>query len=333
MSVAVFPELALSGYAIDDLLLQDALLDAVERASSELVEGSAALRPLLLFGAPLRHAGRVYNTAVAVQRGRLLGVVPKIHLPNYREFYEHRHFASGQGTEGGTVAIGPQEAPFGPDLLFAAEDLPGLVVHAEICEDLWVPVPPSAEAALAGATVLANLSASNITVGKAETRRLLCQSQSARCLAAYVYAAAGAGESTTDLAWDGQVSIFENGATLAESERFPAGDQTAVADVDLDLLRQERARHGTFDDNRRRSAAASGFRRVAFRLDPPMEDVGFQREVERFPFVPADPARLSQDCYEAYNIQVSGLVQRLDAARGHAASSSASRAGSIRPRR
>ena len=315
VSVAVFPELALSGYAIDDLLLQDVLLDAVERAIVRLVEGSAALRPLLLFGAPLRHAGRVYNTAVAVQRGRLLGVVPKIHLPNYREFYEHRHFASGQDTDGGTVAIGPQEAPFGPDLLFAAEDLPGLVVHAEICEDLWVPVPPSAEAARAGATVLANLSASNITVGKADTRRLLCQSQSARCLAAYVYAAAGAGESTTDLAWDGQVSIFENGATLSESERFPAGDQTAVADVDLDLLRQERARQGTFDDNRRRSAVASSFRRVVFRLDPPMEDVGFQRRVERFPFVPADPARLTQDCYEAYNIQVSGLVQRLDAAR------------------
>jgi NAD+ synthase (glutamine-hydrolysing) len=315
VSVAVFPELALSGYAIDDLLLQDALLDAVERAILRLVEGSAALRPLLLFGAPLRHTGRVYNTAVAVQRGRLLGVVPKIHLPNYREFYEHRHFASGQGTDGGTVAIGPHQAPFGPDLLFAAEDLPGLVVHAEICEDLWVPVPPSAEAALAGATVLANLSASNITVGKADTRRLLCQSQSARCLAAYVYAAAGAGESTTDLAWDGQVSIFENGATLSESERFPAGDQTAVADVDLDLLRQERARQGTFDDNRRRSAVAGGFRRVSFRLDPPMEDVGFERRVERFPFVPADPARLSQDCYEAYNIQVSGLVQRLDAAR------------------
>jgi NAD+ synthase (glutamine-hydrolysing) len=312
-ALAVFPELALSGYAIDDLLLQDTVLDAVERAVAELVAGSAALRPLLLVGAPLRHAGRVYNTAVAVHRGRLLGVVPKIHLPNYREFYERRHFASGLGTEGGEIAVAGLRAPFGPDLLFAAEDLPGLVVHAEICEDLWVPVPPSAEAALAGATVLANLSASNITIGKAETRRLLCLSQSARCLAAYVYAAAGVGESTTDLAWDGQVSIFENGATLAESERFPAGDQVAVADVDLDLLRQERARQGTFDDNGRRQAGSCRHRLVGFRLDPPMADVGLERAVERFPFVPADPARLSQDCYEAYSIQVSGLVQRRSA--------------------
>jgi NAD+ synthase (glutamine-hydrolysing) len=316
-ALAVFPELALSGYAIDDLLLQDVVLDAVERAVATLVEGSATLRPLLLVGAPLRHAGRVYNTAVAIQRGRLLGVVPKIHLPNYREFYEPRWFASGRGTEGSEIAVtgsGTLRAPFGPDLLFAAEDVPGLIVHAEICEDLWVPVPPSAEAALAGATVLANLSASNITIGKAETRRLLCASQSARCVAAYLDAAAGAGESTTDLAWDGQVSIFENGATLAESERFPAGDQMAVADIDLDLLRQERARMGTFDDNRRgQGAAAACFRTVAFHLDPPDGDVGFERSVERFPFVPADPDRLNQDCYEAYNIQVSGLVQRLSA--------------------
>ena len=310
-ALAVFPELCLSGYAIDDLLLQDTLLDAVERAVERLVAASAALRPLLLVGAPLRHAGRLYNTAVAIQGGRLLGVVPKIHLPNYREFYEHRWFASGQGSAGEQIRAGGHDVPFGPDLVFAAEDLPGLVVHAEVCEDLWVPIPPSADAALAGATVLANLSASNITIGKAETRRLLCLSQSARCVAAYLYAAAGPGESTTDLAWDGQVSIFENGAMLAESERFPPGEQIVVADVDLDLLRQERARQGTFDDNRRRHGArVSAFRPVSFRLDPPTADLGFERPVERFPFVPADPARLAQDCYEAYSIQVAGLVQR-----------------------
>ena len=313
VAVAVFPELCLSGYAIDDLLLQDAVLEAVETAVARLVRDSAGLMPLLLIGAPLRHEGRLYNCALAIQRGRLLGVVPKIHLPNYREFYERRHFASGLGTEGGTIAVAGLEAPFGPDLLFVAEDVPGLVVHAEICEDVWVPLPPSTEGALAGATVLANLSASNITVGKAETRRLLSQSQSARCLAAYVYAAAGVGESTTDLAWDGQVSIFENGAVLRESDRFPAGDQLAVADVDLDLLRQERARQGTFDDNRRRHGRP--FRRIGFRLEAPEGDLGFERAVERFPFVPADPARLNQDCYEAYNIQVSGLVQRLREAR------------------
>jgi NAD+ synthase (glutamine-hydrolysing) len=309
-ALAVFPELALSAYAIDDLLLQDTLLDAVEQAVGQLLQGSAGLRPLLLIGAPLRHAGRVYNTALAIQGGRLLGVVPKIHLPNYREFYEHRHFASGQGMQGGSIRVAGQEAPFGPDLIFAAEDLPGFVVHAEICEDVWVPVPPSSEAALAGATVLANLSASNITVAKADTRRLLAQSQSARCLAAYLYAAAGLGESTTDLAWDGQVSIFENGNILRESERFPQQDQMVLADVDLDLLRQERARQGTFDDNRRRQAGAAAFRRVVFHLDPPQEDIGFERSLERFPFVPANPELLSRDCYEAYNIQVSGLVQR-----------------------
>ncbi|RKK06065.1 NAD(+) synthase [Pseudoroseomonas wenyumeiae] len=314
-AVAVFPELALSGYSIDDLLLQDTVLDAVEAAAARLISESAALRPLLLVGAPLRHDGRVYNTALAIQGGRLLGVVPKQHLPNYREFYERRYFASGAGTEGGRIRLAGQEAPFGPDQLFAAEDLPGLIVHAEICEDLWVPAPPSARGALAGAVVLANLSASNITVGKADTRRLLCRSQSARCLAAYVYAAAGTGESTTDLAWDGQVSIFENGLILAESERFPSEGQTVFADVDLDLLRQERARQGTFDDNRRMTGC-NGFRTATFHLDPPAGDLGLRRPVERFPFVPADPARLHQDCYEAYNIQVSGLIQRLRATKG-----------------
>ena len=266
---------------------------------------------MLLVGAPLRHAGALYNCALAIHRGRLLGVVPKVHLPNYREFYEPRHFVAGDGMVGGEIAVGALTAPFGTDLLFAAEDVPGLVVHAEICEDIWIPIPPSSQAALAGATVLANLSASNITIGKAETRRLLCASQSARCVAAYLYAAAGAGESTTDLAWDGQASIFENGATLAETERFPSASQFALADIDLDLLRQERMQMGSFDTNRRRNPDT--FRRIAFRLDPPRGDIGLERKVERYPFVPADPARLEQDCYEAYNIQVSGLAQRLRA--------------------
>ena len=310
-ALAVFPELGVSGYAISDLLHQSALLDAVEDAVAAIVRASADLLPLLLVGAPLRHAGALYNTALAIHRGRLLGVVPKIHLPNYREFYEPRHFVSGDGMVGGEIAVGGHTAPFGTDLLFAAQDLPGLVVHAEICEDVWIPVPPSSPAALAGATVLTNLSASNITIGKAETRRLLCRSQSARCVAAYLYAAAGAGESTTDLAWDGQASIFENGETLAETDRFPASSQVAFADIDLDLLRNERMRMGSFDTNRRRNATA--FRRIGFRLDPPANDIGFERKVERYPFVPADRDRLEHDCYEAYNIQLSGLAQRLRA--------------------
>src|SRR5271165_2149891 len=311
VALAVFPELGLSGYAISDLLQQTAVLDAVEAASDTIIAASVSLMPLLLVGAPIRHQGALYNCALAIHRGRLLGVVPKIHLPNYREFYEPRHFVSGDGQAGGAITIGAHTAPFGTDLLFAAEDRRDFIVHAEICEDIWVPNPPSGEAAVAGATVLANLSASNITIGKAETRRLLCRSQSARCLAAYLYAAAGAGESTTDLAWDGQASVFENGTILAETERFPAGGQAAIADIDLDLLAQERLQMGSFDTNRRRHARA--FRRFGFTVSPPAGDVGFRRKVERFPFVPADVTRLEQDCYEAYNIQVSGLAQRLRA--------------------
>jgi NAD+ synthase (glutamine-hydrolysing) len=310
--LAVFPELCVSGYAIDDLLMQDVLLDAVTAALLTIAAGTRDLLPIVLVGAPLRHGARLFNTAVAIHHGAILGIVPKTHLPNYREFYEKRHFASGAGTEGGSIRLGGQDIPFGTDILFAAEDLPGFTLHVEICEDLWVPVPPSAHGALAGATVLANLSASNITIGKADTRTLLSASQSARCLAAYLYAAAGAGESTTDVAWDGQASIFELGETLAETERFPLAAQRATADIDLDRLRQERLRMGSFDDNGRAIGLdPAGFRRITLRLDPPAGDLGLKRPLQRFPFVPSDPARLSQDCYEGYNIQIAGLVQRL----------------------
>lgn len=311
VAVAVFPELCVSSYAIEDLLQQEALLSAVERALGAIAAASAALLPVLLVGAPLRQGGRLFNAAVVLHRGRILGVVPKTYLPNYREFYERRHFVSGEGINGQSLRVAGQEAPFGTDLLFAAEDLPGLVLHAEVCEDLWVPVPPSSQGALAGATVLANLSGSPITIGRAEQRNLLCRAQSARCLAAYVYAAAGVGESTTDLSWDGQASIHECGALLGETERFARTAGCVMADVDLGLLRQERIAVGTFDDNARRADKA--FRAVGFRLAPPSDDLGLLRRVERFPFVPADPARLELDCYEAYNIQVSGLAQRLEA--------------------
>ncbi len=313
VGLAVFPELTLSGYSVEDVLLQDTLLDAVERALLDVVAASAALLPVLVVGAPLRYRHRIYNAAVVVHRGRVLGVAPKSYLPTYREFYERRQVASGDDLRS-TVRLGGVEVPFGPDLLFVAEDVPGFVLHVEICEDMWVPVPPSAEAALAGATVLANISGSPITVGRADDRRLLCRSASSRCLAAYVYAAAGEGESTTDLAWDGQTMIWENGVLLAESERFPKGPRRSVADVDLDLLRAERLRMGTFDDNRRHHADRTEvFRRVDLRLDPPPGDIGLRRDVARFPFVPSDPLRLEQDCYEAYSIQVAGLEQRLRA--------------------
>ena len=313
VSVAVFPELTLSGYSIEDLLMQDPLLDAVEVALADVVTASADLLPVLVLGAPLRHRHRIYNTAVVIHRGRVLGVAPKSYLPTYREFYESRQVAAGDD-QSGTIRIGGEDVPFGPDLLFHADDVPGLVVHVEVCEDMWVPIPPSAEAALAGATVLLNLSGSPITVGRAEDRKLLARSASSRCLAAYVYAAAGEGESTTDLAWDGQTFVYENGVLLAESDRFPDGDRRSVADVDLDLLRAERLRMGTFDDNRRHhSARVDHFRGIGFRLVPPTGDIGLRRTVERFPFVPADETRLELDCYEAYNIQVAGLRQRLTA--------------------
>lgn len=313
VAVAVFPELTLSGYSIEDIVLQDLLLDDVEAAIAEIVASSAKLLPVLVVGAPLRHRHRIYNTAMVIHRGAVLGVAPKSYLPTYREFYERRQIAPGDD-ERGTIRIGDIEAPFGPDLLFAASDLPGFVLHVEICEDMFVPIPPSAEAALAGATILANLSGSPITIGRAEDRCLLARSASSRCLAAYVYAAAGEGESTTDLAWDGQTMVWENGVLLAQSERFPKGERRSVADVDTELLRSERLRMGTFDDNRRHHrTSAESFRRIEFRLDPPDGDIGLRREVERFPFVPADPQRLQQDCYEAYNIQVAGLEQRLRA--------------------
>ncbi len=313
VAVAVFPELTLSGYSIEDIVLQDLLLDDVEAAIKEVVASSTDLLPVLVVGAPLRYRQRIYNTAVVIHRGVVLGVAPKSYLPTYREFYERRQMAAGDD-ERGVIRVGGISAPFGPDLLFAASDLPDFVLHVEICEDMFVPIPPSAQAALAGATVLANLSGSPITIGRAEDRRLLARSASSRCLAAYVYAAAGQGESTTDLAWDGQTMIWENGLLLAESDRFPTGERRSVADVDTGLLRSERLRMGTFDDNRRhhRDSVVS-FRRIEFRLDPPAGDIGLLREIERFPFVPADPTRLEHDCYEAYNIQVAGLEQRLRA--------------------
>ncbi|MFT4229005.1 MAG: NAD(+) synthase [Microbacterium sp.] len=314
VAVAVFPELCLTGYAIDDLVMQDAVLDAVDAAIARLAAASAELMPVLVVGAPLRHAHRLYNCAVVIHRGEVLGVVPKSHLPTYREFYERRWYAPGDDRRGDWISVGGFEAPFGPDLLFQALDVPGLVVHAEVCEDVWVPIPPSSEAALAGATVLLNLSGSPITIARADDRRALCRSQSLRCLAAYAYAAAGMGESTNDLSWDGQTMIHEGGMLLAETERFPRTAQRSVADVDLDRLRQDRLRQGTFDDNRRTHDDRTGaFRTVHFRVDPPARDIGLRRTLDRFPFVPDDPARLAQDCYEAFSIQVSGLEQRMRA--------------------
>jgi NAD+ synthase (glutamine-hydrolysing) len=314
VAVAVFPELCLTGYAIDDLFLQDAVLEATTAAIAELVEASTDLTPVIVVGAPLRKDTRIFNCAVVIHRGAVLGVAPKSFLPTYREFYEARWFASGEDQHGETITVGGVEVPFGPDLLFRATDVPDLTLFVEICEDMWVPVPPSAFAALGGATVLANLSGSPITVARAEDRRLLVRSASQRYLAAYLYAAAGEGESSTDLSWDGQTMVYECGELLGETERFPAGARRTTVDVDLDRIRQERMRQGTFDDNRHQAGVETGdLTVVEFELAPPSGDIGLRRVVDRFPFVPHDPARLAQDCYEAYNIQVSGLEQRLRA--------------------
>ena len=317
VDLMLFPELGISAYAIDDLLLQDALLDGVEAGIAQLVEASKSLRPVFIVGAPVRRNNRLYNCGVAISRGRILGVTPKSFLPNYREYYENRWFASGINLVGLDVTLAGQTVPFGTDLLFAAADLPDFVFHIEICEDFWAADPPSTQGALAGALILCNLSASNIVVGKADDRALLCASQSMRCHAAYVYSAAGPGESTTDLAWDGQATIHELGVQLACTERFPSKSQMAVADVDVERMRLERMRTLTFNS----AAVAAGhpemsFRRVAFEHKPTFEDAGLERVVDRFPFVPDNAARLDRDCYEAFNIQVHGLKKRLQVTNG-----------------
>jgi NAD+ synthase (glutamine-hydrolysing) len=315
--LVVFPELNISSYAVDDLLLQEAFLDAVETGLAAFVEASAGLSPLFCVGAPLRRNGRLYNTAILVSRGRILGVVPKSFLPNYREYYEKRWFAPGAGLVGMEIAVAGETVPFGTDLIFAATDLDDFILHVEICEDYWAPQPPSTFGALAGALILCNLSASNITIGKASERNLLCAAQSVRCSAAYVYAAAGPGESTTDLAWDGQSAIYELGELLAESARFDSNPELAVADVDVQRLRLERMRMPTFNDN----AIAAGHpersvRRVHFDHRPSNKDIGFVRTLRRFPFVPNRAEQLDQDCYEAFNIQVQGLAKRYSATGG-----------------
>ena len=314
VALMLFPELALSSYAIDDLLFQDALLEEVERAIDRLAETSRDMNAVLVVGGPLRREGRLYNAAVIIHRGTILGAVPKTYLPNYREFYERRHFTSGAGVAGVEIAIAGRTVPFGVDLLFQSRGAVPFTFHVEICEDIWVPLPPSTRAAMAGAEVLLNLSASNITIGKADTRRLLCASHSSRAVAAYAYSAAGPGESTTDLAWDGHAAIFESGSLLAETERFPRDSTFVTADVDLGRLRQERMRLNSFGDCVREELGSTRpYRTIPFIFERPMKPVLLQRAVERFPYVPSDPSRLKEDCYEAYNIQVQGLAKRLAA--------------------
>jgi NAD+ synthase (glutamine-hydrolysing) len=310
--VALFPELGLSAYSNEDLHQQDALLDGVRRALARLIEESQDLSPVLLVGAPLRFEGKLFNCAVVVYGGRVLGIVPKSYLPNYREFYEERQFTRARAAVSREVRLLGEVVPFGNDLVFDAVNLPDFALFVEICEDVWVPIPPSTWAALAGATVLANLSASNITIGKSEYRHRLCAGQSAKCIAAYLYSAAGPGESTTDLAWDGQALIYENNVLLAESQRFAPEEQLIAADIDLGRLVQERSRVTSFNDQAGDYVGrARQLRRVGFELQIPEGPLDLLRRVERFPYVPSDPSDLDARCFEAYNIQVHGLMKRL----------------------
>jgi NAD+ synthase (glutamine-hydrolysing) len=313
-SLLLTPELGLSAYAIDDLLQQGALLDAVEAALGALAARTAGLPLLLVVGAPLRAAGRLHNCGVVLRGGRILGAVPKSYLPNYREFYEARHFTPASGAAVDALRIGAAEIPFGTDLIFEAEDLPRFALALEICEDVWTPIPPSAEACMAGATLVANLSASNATVGKSDYRHALCRVTSARQICGYLYSAAGRGESTTDLAWDGHAMIYEDGALLAEAPRFSPDEELVVADLDLEKIEAERLRTGSFAACAAAHAARARFRRIRFALNPDREsDLGLRRTTARYPFVPEDAARLDELCFEAYEIQTDGLRQRLAA--------------------
>ena len=316
VDLVVYPELCVSSYAIDDLHLQGALLDAVEKAVGEIIAASAKLSPVLLIGAPLRRNGKIFNCALVIAGGALLGVIPKSFLPNYREYYEKRWFAHGRNVRGSgqAIAVAGHSGPFGTDLIFAADNLPGFKLFVEICEDYWAPNPPSTLGALAGATILANLSASNVTIGKSDERHMLARAQSSRAIAAYAYSASGHGESTTDLAWDGQGMIYELGDLLAESERFSLRPELSTADVDVDRILAERMRNQTFND----AAEAAGcpenhFRVVRFAHRAVGGDIGLIRPVRRFPFVPDRAHRLDEDCYEAFNIQIDGLMRRMSA--------------------
>jgi NAD+ synthase (glutamine-hydrolysing) len=313
--LVLFPELNLSAYSCEDLFHQEALLEGSRAALGQVVEASRAWPIVAVVGAPLLIEQRLFNCGVVVSRGRIAGVVPKTYLPGYREFYELRQFSPADRALGDVVDLGGQrDVPFGSRLLFQLDEQRLATFHVEICEDLWVPLPPSSYAALAGATVLLNLSASNVTVAKAEYRHQLVSSQSARCLAAYLYTGAGAGESTTDLAWDGHALVYENGTLLAESRRFSREPQLVSAEIDLERLSQDRMRQTSFGQTaERHRAELREFRTIRLPLDLPRRGRLLpERRYERFPYVPHDPLAREERCAEVHRIQVHGLVKRLE---------------------
>ena len=311
VDLIVFPELSLSGYAIDDLLMQDALLVEVERQIGNIARAAEQTGVITIIGAPLRNGDALYNCAVVLSAGAVIGVVPKTYLPNYREYYEKRWFAPAASRSEDTILLDGEAVDFAPGLIFEAVNRPGFVFAVEICEDFWAPQPPSTRAALAGARILLNLSASNIVIGKADERAVLCASQSMRTQSAYVFTASGWGESTTDLAWDGQATIHELGAKLAEGERFALDSHMTIADIDVERIGLDRLRNGTFADCARLEGEPATV--VPFEAADGAVVADLIRPLDRFPFVPDDPARLDQDCFEAFNIQVQGLMRRMTA--------------------
>ncbi|WP_209722185.1 MULTISPECIES: NAD(+) synthase [Asticcacaulis] len=306
--LVVFPELSLTGYTLDDLFMQELVIDAAKKALDELIRESTHIRTVMVVGVPLRILEAIYNCAIVIHRGRALGVVPKSFLPNYREFYEKRWFATAFDLKTNFVTLNQQATAVGVDLVFQAAGFEAFRFGVEICEDMWAPVTPSTRLALSGAHIVVNLSASPVTVGKSRTRKRICASISERLMCAYAFTAAGPGESTTDLAWDGQSLIYEMGDLLAEGERFHSGTVT-LADVDVERIASERLRTGTFNDARKGEDVVP--RPLLFACEPHgLTD--FYRKVPRFPFVPVEADRLDEDCYEAFNIQVHGLMQRLE---------------------
>ncbi len=312
---ALCPELGLSAYTCGDLFFQDTLLRGVRDALAQVARATADWNLVFSVGAPLALDGLLFNCAVTLYRGRVLAVAPKAYPPNYREFYELRWFRPAGEARARTMTLLGEDVPFGTDVLVRVPHLPGFVLHTDICEDLWVPVPPGTRAALAGATVLANLSASNVTVGKCEYRQELVRGSSARNLAVQMYGAAGFGESTSDLAWDGHGLVAERGQLIAETERFALAGSQVVVDVDLQTLLQERMRQTSFGANGR--DLATPFRQVecgpGAETRPRALWERLERSVEARPFVPVDPARRDARCREVFLIQATSLARRLQA--------------------
>jgi NAD+ synthase (glutamine-hydrolysing) len=310
-AVVIFPELGLCAYTTRDLLANTHLAQASLESLQWLAEQGRELGPLSVVGLPLRVGSRLFNVAAALQGGRVLGLVPKSYLPNTREYEEARWFRPGtEVADGSSVELGGHQVPFGTDLLFVGRQTPDLVLGLELCEDLWVQTPPAMFQVSAGATVIGNLSASNFVIGKAELRRLLVRGASSRGKCAYIYVAAGPGESSTDLAFDADAFICENGRVLAESRRFARDNQLVTADVDLEALIHDRLTTSSFGDCAGENAPSH--RRLPFGC-PPLPGRELRRQVAPHPFLPQDPATLAVRCWEIFEIQTNALVTRMRA--------------------